>query len=291
MDRRQLMVAGAVCAGQALAGEPLRFPLGDDPADTRNQFSAELLQLARRQTGAPRPVVAGGSMNQIRALVDLAAGRLDVALISNTEVLPPTMRAVPFPVRQGLLGIRLLVTTPDRRERLSQVPDEATLRRDFTLGYGHDWQDRNRFERMGYRLVTANNYRGLFAMMLANRSDYLSRAVSEVMDELARPELNRDGHLVIVPGLALRYPLDDAFVVRADEVELYQHIVKGLHTALRDGSYWALFDQHYGPALQWAGLQQRRIWPLKGYAENPDIERAQNDLLLRRRAAGPASWR
>lgn len=263
------------------AQSAVRFPLASDQADQRSVFTAQLLALALQLAGWQQPVRHIGGVNQARALVDLQQGALDVAVASDQEALPDNLLQVPFPVRQGLLGFRLLVTTPERVARLQETASLEQLRRNFTLGYGQDWRDLPRLQRLGFRIVTASTYRGMFAMLQAGRFDYLSRGVSEVLAELNNRELNPQARLVSVPGLALRYPLDDFFVVRPDGAHLRQAIVSGLQTAIADGSYWRLFDAHYAQALRFARLERRRMWHLTGYGHNPMIEQAQARLLKR----------
>lgn len=259
----------------------VRFPLASDQADQRSTFNAQLLELALQRGGWPQPLRYVGDVNQARALVDLEQGALDVATVSDQADLPEGLQPVAFALRHGLLGFRLLVSTPERMARLQATTSLEQLKRNFLLGYGQDWRDLPRLQRLGFRIVTASTYRGMFRMLLAGRFDYLSRGVNEVLPELGNRELNPQSRLMVVPGLSMRYPVDDIFVVRPGATALHQAISAGLQAAVADGSYWRLFDSHFAQALRFARLERRRVWSLDGYGNNPMIEQAQARLLKR----------
>lgn len=254
------------------------FPSADPGVDPRRIYPLQLLMLALRKADCQVPVEGRYGYSQARAMSELALERLDVTMVSHRQ-LPLNMgRVVPVPLRQGLLGLRLLLCLPDRANELSRITDAAQLKR-LALGYGADWNDRPVFEQLGYRLVTSTSYAGLFPMLQARRFDYLSRGINEVWDEL--DVVQRKGSApAVVPGIALRYPLDDYFVVRPSATALARALEQGLKLAREDGSFQTLFEDHFGQALRRSRLAERRLLNVPGYPEDELVQREQERLLI-----------
>lgn len=254
------------------------FPVADPAEDLRRVYPASLLQLALARSDCPAEIEGRYHYTQWRALSELRLGRLDVTMVAPRELAPGQGLVVPIPLRLGLLGLRLLIWREERLVEFSGLQDLAALKA-RRLGYGADWNDLETFERLGFQLVTASSYASLFAMLLAGRSDYLARGLNEVWGELEQARL-RGEPLAVVPGLALRYPLDDYFVVRPDAPDLARALEQGLRQAQADGSYQALFEAHFGAALQRSRLEGRRWIKIPGYPADELVEQAQNRLLL-----------
>jgi len=273
--------ARTVPPGSTPPVDTVRFPARQDTADARGDFSIALLGLALQAAGWPQGLSLLQGLNQPRTVAELGAGRLDVAIASAPGPLdaPPGLLVLPVPIRRGLLGLRLLVSTAAKIEGLQAVTRLDELKRQHVLGYGADWRDRAQFERLGFRLATSPTYTGLFAMLAAGRFDYLHRGVNEAKAELDSPVLNPGQRLRVVPGLALQYPLDDYFVLRPGAERLRDAIETGLQRAQADGRYQALFDLHHGQALAWADLRHRRVLNVDGYEAAPSLAAAQRLLL------------
>ena len=252
----------------ALPGVPrgigvLRVAAGQEAGDSRFQYAIRLLRLALNKAGVEPTLQLSTQHTQHRQVLELRDGRLDIGQLpasglAGTEQLLP----VRVPLRRGLLGLRLLLATTERAPELAESPSLFELQRRFRLGHGADWGDLELMRRCGFRVVTSSGYAGLFRMLEADRFDFLSRAVSEVWDELASPQLAGSGRLVVVPKIALFYPLDDFFWVSPRRPELAEAIELGLQRARDDGSFDALFRSQYGSALQRAGLAQRQVFKL-----------------------------
>ena len=270
--------ATALPATTGSADGLLRFPADRDEADRRSDFNLDLLRLALEAAHWPEPLALRSGYNQPRALAGLRQAELDVAIVSAPLPREDDLLPVLFPVRQGLLGLRLLLTTRDRVHRFEGLRSVEQLRSQMVMGYGHDWRDLPQWRALGFKVIAGTSYRGLFAMLSAGRFDYLSRGVNEIVAELGSPLLNR-GDLVLVPDLALRYPLDDYFVVRPGRRALHDALRTGLDTVLGDGRYHQLFRRHFAPALRLADLARRHMLTVDGYAAEPSLQAAQDGLL------------
>ena len=268
----------AQSATAAPAAREVRFPGRGEPGDQRFDFSAELLVLVLQRAGGGWNVEIIDAMKQPRALQAARQGDVDVVALPNLASDRSRLIVVRKPLRRGLLGMRLLLARPADAERLMRIENLETLKRDFVMGYGDTWMDREALADLGFRLSTGNNYPGLFDMLRAGRFDYLNRGVNELGPELADPRLAGNG-LVVVPGIALYYPLDDYFHVTPRRPDLARAIERGFERALADGSYSALFQKHFEAAMREARLQERSIIHVSGYPVPPGTPLEDFDVL------------
>jgi hypothetical protein len=273
--RRRLLLGSGLAAAtlglparlRAAAERPLTFSGGLDANDRRYEYPRELLELALIRAGSLRTVRQIGGMTQARLAVEVAEGRMDALLLPTSWPTNLAVMPVRIPLRRGLLGVRLLVTRPAVAAQLAAVPSLERLRNGWRMGYGADWVDRPAFAPLGFRVVLGSSYTGLFDMLRAGRFDFLHRGINEIWAEMDHPRLGRD--LVVVPQLALRYPLDDYFWVRRGDDELASLISRGLTAARADGSFAALYERWFGPGITRAALPQRRVFELGGYPVEP----------------------
>lgn len=242
----------------------VRVGFESEPGDRRFDFGALLLEQALKAGGSTARVERVRGMNQLRMIQAAREGRLDVLILPSLRAQDAELRPIAFPLRRGLLGVRLLLARPKDAERLSKVDSIHTLKTQYTLGYGQGWLDRRELAALGFRMETANGYRNLFDMLRGGRFDYLSRGVNEIGAELADPRLAGSG-MVVVPGVALFYPLDDFFYLPTSRGALRADIERGLQRMLEDGSYNRLLDAHFGRIMRDVRLDQRTILHVRGY--------------------------
>lgn len=267
-----VMLLLALCPGAAMAddGESaraqtvVRVGFESEPGDRRFDYPATLLELALKASGSSARVERVRGMNQPRMIQAARQGELDVVILPNVRAADTGLRPIPFPLRRGLLGVRLLLARPEMVDRLSKVDSLQDLKTGYTLGYGHGWMDRRELAALGFKMDTANGYRNLFDMLRGGRFDYLSRGVNEVDAELADPALAGRG-MDVVPRIALFYPLDDFFYVPASRNALRADIERGLQRMLDDGSFNRLLDAHFGDIMRAVRLNERTILHVRGY--------------------------
>jgi hypothetical protein len=242
----------------------VRVAFESEPGDRRFDFGVALLEEALKAGGSRARVERVRGMNQPRMIQAARAGQLDVLILPSMVADDAGLKPIAFPLRRGLLGVRLLLARPADAERLSKVTSIRELQTGFTLGYGQGWLDRREMMALGFRMETASGYRNLFEMLRGGRFDYLSRGISEIGPELADPGLAGSG-MVVVPDIALFYPLDDFFYLPARRTRLGAEIERGLQRLLENGRYNRMLDAHFGTMMRDARLDQRRILHLRGY--------------------------
>lgn len=280
-----LLALLAVHARAWAAPTEVRFPGVGEPGDDRFDFAAELLALCLERSGGDYRLTLVQGMNQPRGREAARRGDIDVVMLPNTA--PDTAPLVPvkLPLRRGLLGVRLLLARPQDAPEVMTVESTEELKRRFRLGYGRGWLDGAAMQALGFRVEFSTTYRGLFDMLRAGRFDVLSRGVNEIQGELRDPALAGRG-MVVVPGIALYYPLDDYFWVHRDREALRDDIERGFRKALADGSYAALFTAHHAEAMAAARLEERSVLHLLGYPVPPGTPLQEFDILQLTRSYG-----
>ncbi len=285
VSRRQssalLMGAWAGGMGGHLGAAPapsVRMAVGLEADDRRFDFPVELLGLALQASGYEHELVKLPGQTHGRRELGLIKGDLDVAILPTSTSLREGLQPIRFPLRRGLLGLRLLLAPYRLHARLSALTDVAPLKRDFTMGYGADWGDLAQMRNLGFRLVVANSYSNLFRMLTLRRFDYLSRGVNEIWAEIDHPTLVSDTNGV-VPEVALFYPLDDYFVVSPHQPQLYSALTAGLALVWKDGRYRNLFRAYFARSLERADLPQRRVLHVVGYGAGQGTVMADFDAL------------
>jgi len=259
----------------ALALEPdvIIYPRPLSSGDTRFEYHLSLLEEALRRTTAeygpfelrPTHVV----MNQLRQfdLLDQGSPQLDVAIKPTSVEREKLLTPVRIPLGKGLVGWRILLVHKTTLPALERVTSLDDLKR-FRFGQGLGWSDIGILEHNGLTVVTGGNYEGLFAMLLSQRFDLFPRSVNEAYTEWDERHAELP-HLRVDETLLLHYPFARYFWTANSKrgERLRERITKGLESMIRDGTFDARFQAHYGPVIRRAQLDKRRLIRL----ENPDL--------------------
>lgn len=277
--RRLLLIALLALLIAPLAlGAAVRFPGRTDGVDRRIQFPAELLALCLSKSGAAYRLVLVDAMPPADARAAAMRGEIDVMVMLSNATQTGGLVPVRLPVRRGLLGVRLLLARPESAQAIMDVASLDALKRDFRLGYGQSWMDRAAMQQLGFRMVPAQRYVDLFDGLRAGRFDYLSRGVNELHAELADPRLAGRG-MVVVPGVALFYPLDHYFWLPPGKEALAADVERGFRRAMADGSYAALFMRFHFDMMRDARMHERSIIHVVDYPVPPGTPLQEFDIL------------
>lgn len=230
-------------------------------ADKRSHYPVALLKLALAKSG--QPITAQPSdfvMTQYRTLKQLELDRgIDVVWTMTDAAREKQLRPIRIPLDRGLIGYRLLAINDQDSERFESMESPEQIKQLLTV-QGIDWPDYQILESNGFLLTGSNNFDGMYPMLQKHRVQFFARSVTEIWPELTA--LAAQG-IVVSPKWVLHYPAALYFFVRHDDDQLANAIEQGLLTALQDGSYKALFTEHFNDALVQANLGQRQVIELK----------------------------
>ncbi|CAE6773766.1 ABC transporter substrate-binding protein [Paraburkholderia domus] len=202
-------------------------------------------------------------MSAQREIDEVISGRLINVLASEPghPELDAAAIPVPIPIDRGLLGYRVALINQDEQAKLDTIHDLQGLRT-LSVGQGQDWGDVPVYRLASVPLVTASRYDLLFPMLADHRFDIFPRGVVEITRELKAfqpryPTMRIDSHLLI------RYPYAQFFYVSKTEPLLAKRIRDGLEAMLKDGSFEALFREHFGQGIADLHLERRVLIDLK----------------------------
>lgn len=289
MHRRSLLQLGLGTVGAALAGllpagrEALRAWAGENAVDPRAEFPLALLRslLDEVQPGLRLDPLTGLSQHGMREA--LAQQRLDVATLPSLG-LEPRLLPLRWPIRRGLLGLRLLLVREARVTEFAALDSLRALRR-RSMSVGADWIENASLRALGFNLKPARGYGDVFDQVRRGEADYASRSAGEIWFELQQPALAGSG-LAVVPGIALFYPLDDYLVFAPGLDALVERLDAHMQRFADGDAYWGLFNQHFGEALRLTDLPSRRILGVTGFGVEPGTPVERFDVVQLRPVAG-----
>ncbi len=279
-DCGSVLMLGAACAHGATAQAAtlrLRVPDGLFEGDERDSFLQKLLVLALEATGHGVELerVRGlGTSARLQALVD---NTLDVANCGSVNTPGKEVLVLRSPIRRGLLGLRLLLVTQERQAEFLRLRTLEQLKR-YRMGYGQDWVDRQRLQDLGFKLDTSVPYADMFRALAQGKLDVLNRGVNEVWAEVDHPLLVPT-KIVVLPRIALFYPLDDYFCINPRQPQLRDALAEGMKRIRQDRRYGQLFRAAFGRSLERADLGRRVVWSVAGYGIDADTPLQEFDVL------------
>lgn len=260
-------------------GKPVVYPRAESAADARQSYplavlGAALAQFGRRYAPGPSEQV----MPQSRSLDQLARGEgIHVVWSTTTAVRERDLLAVRFPIDRGLIGWRVLLIRRSDQARFATANTLQDLT-SFRFVQGHDWPDLAVLQHNGLTVQSSSSYDGMFRMVGAGRVDAFPRAVSEVLDEVARI---RDPSLMIEPHLVLNYPAALYFFVAPDDHALAKDLEAGLTIIHRNGKLGRLFEAHYGDDLRALDVARRTRVTLERTGLSADVRIEHADWWYR----------
>ena len=261
--RRSLWAAClALCLSQAAAIERIVYPLHQAVHDPQLDYVLAVLRLAVARCGKPYELEQSSqAMVQGRALVELAKphGPIDIVWAMTDTEREKELLPIRIPIDKGLIGWRLALVRQADAQRWRDVRTTASLAASVAAQM-HDWPDTAILRANGLQVSTTSNYEALFQQLSLGHVDYVPRSVIEIGDELAsHPGLG----LAIEPHLVIRYPTAFYFFVSPLRTELAEDLTRGLEAAIADGSFDALFNQHFGDLANRLHLKDRTLIELR----------------------------
>lgn len=254
-------------ASERLEKVKVTYPAPEYWADERHSDVIEILRTALEKTEnkygpfeiAPYSTV----MNDGRVVNSLKHGKfINIAWGSTSIKKEQDLLPVRIPLRKGLLGYRLMLTTLSGQKKLSRVKSIEEFK-DVRLAQGLGWGDVEILSHAGLNVVTAN-YENIFKMLQRERVDAFPRGLSEVFDEL---EFNWEDHpnIIVEQDVLIKYPWPYYFFFNKNDVELAGRVETGLWMMIKDGSFDVIFEKYNRADLERANLSGRRVIEL----ENP----------------------
>lgn len=262
----------------ALADQPEIFTTrgAESASDKRYQYDHAVLDLALKKTEAaygPYELVQSQPMTFPRAVLVAQKDTLEnffFKLSYESRYADLDLSFIPFPVDLGIVGFRVCFLSEEIKQRVTEARSLEEIRT-LTHGQGAGWSDVEILRQQGFTVEEVSSYESLFHMVARNRFDLFCRGANELLEEY-------EGHrhiegLAYDTSMALVYPLPRFFYTNANNTRAIERVQRGLEIAHQDGSLLKLWLRHYGPSLDFARVDQRRLYRLN----NPHVADLPND--------------
>lgn len=275
--RLKLFLLGLlIVAGTHASPVLINYPILPANGDPQLHYMLSLLKLACSKAGADCLLRPGPAMVQGRAIQELQRkqSRIDVMWTMTSRERERLLLSIRIPLDKGLIGWRIALLPPAKRQLLAGVNSRQDLAR-LTAGQEHDWPDTAILQAAGLPVVSTPDYEPLFGMLAKHRFDYFPRSVIEILDE---QQTHAGLQLEIDPYLLLHYPTAFYFFVTPNRPKLAQMIRQGLEQAVSDGSFDTLFQQYHGDKLRALKLDKRQIIRLANPLLPPETPLTQKNL-------------
>lgn len=236
-------------------------------SDSPTLFNKQILTLAlektKNESGGYTIAETSLPMNTARALLEAQQNTYpNLMLITSfqNKFLDNNLDYARFPVDLGITGYRIGFISQTARQKFKTVSTIDDLKK-FKIVQGAGWADVSILRASGLSVSEISSYESPFVMIAAGRADYFPRGINEIEAELETrkkiPDFDYDREI------ALEYNLPRFFISNKNNKAALDRITKGLLLAYHDGSFRKIWNKHYGQALKFANLRQRRIIHLK----------------------------
>ena len=265
------LLCAAWLAAAAAAPATLIYPRSESATDSQYVYDYELLRQALEATVASHGPYelrqSAAPMNQARAADEIAAGSGLVNIFARSTTIDWEQRLLPvrIPIDKGLISYRVFLIRADMQPRLAAVRTLDELR-NFSVGSFVTWADTRILREGGFKVVTGDNYEGLFRMLVAQRFDFFSRSADEAYREYDERKAQLPD-MAVEDTVLLHFPTTRLFFLQRSEEgqRLHDRIEAGLNRMIKDGSFDAHFLRHKSALIQRAHLKTRRVF----HIDNP----------------------
>jgi ABC-type amino acid transport substrate-binding protein len=252
------------------------FRAGASENDTRQNYYKDILTLTLEKTKAHYgnyKILEAPYVNQLRD-----AYAIDREIYFNYVVdenfedkfLNTSIDYIPFPLDLGLTGMRICFVNPKVGQAIQHITTIDELKK-YTIGQGIGWADVEILRQNGFKVVTVQNYDGIFKMTAIGRVDLFCRGVNELPREYET--FKNINNLTYDESFAIIYRLPRFFLMNKKNVALKKRIEEGLQIAYKDGSLQNTFQKYHASSIQFSNLKQRKIFRI----ENPLIKKLPRD--------------
>lgn len=177
------------------------------------------------------------------------------------------------PLDRGLLGFRICMVLPSSTDKFKSVNSVVDFQEQtIKLTLVEAWPDVSVMKSNGIPLQLTANYAESVQAIKSQNADCFSRSVMEIDTELAQlPALAMESRIALI------YPLADIIYVNPNLPELHATLELGISTALEDGSFYRLADEHYDALLQKHRFYSRKLLIM----QNPDVSEEALEAINR----------
>lgn len=189
---------------------------------------------------------------------------------------PSKVIKLEFPVFDGMLGLRSLITNQEQDALFNNIEGIKDFKA-LVAGQGANWVDVEILRHNEISIIEAQLFDALFPMLAKKRFDYLPLSILEAQTALQTKGVQYNS-LTINHAVAVFYPLPFYLFVNAEKPELAERLKRGLQISIDDGSLDRLFRKHFNYIQQLYQESTRKLVIL----DSPLLTREKNQEYIDR---------
>ncbi|NTS77312.1 transporter substrate-binding domain-containing protein [Catenovulum sp. SM1970] len=253
-----------------LFAETIVLPRQQSSSDTSFDYRVKLLKLALSKSKTPYEVTFSEELlTQGRAMRLLNKGKVDVVMAGPTQDREALYRAIHIPLMKGLLGHRVFIINKSKLATFEKLTRPEELQ-ELNACQGLHWPDSDILDVNGFKVSRVLNFESMFSMVDEGNCDYFPRSIIEGYSEIeAYNKANPESNLVLFDNIILKYKFPLYYFTSRSNEKLAKTIEYGLLTAMKDGSFAKLMQEH---------TTTSHIYPLEQWNAKTFIE-LENPLL------------
>lgn len=202
------------------------------------------------------------AMSEARYMKELALERsqLSVAWSGATYIDVASLHAIKAPIAKGLLSYHFFLVHQRNMQAFSKITSITDLQK-LRSAHAHGWGDSLVFDNAELPYLESG-YNGIFDLLQHGRIDYLSRGLTEVLDEL---KARRESHpsIRVEPSLMLFYPWPYYFYVNRNNTALEKRLQIGMQRIRESGEHDNIIQYCFAEELAMFKLAGRRVLHLQ----------------------------
>lgn len=181
--------------------------------------------------------------------------------------------SIPFPIMQGLLGLRKIVVRKADDKKFSQIKSISDFRA-INFGQVSRWPDNKVYLHAQLRVAGGQSFSNLFPMLVAKRFDAIPLSVVEIDAALEKQESTMK-ELVVNNDIYIYYPIPVHLSVTKNHPNLLPRIVKGIAEIERTGEFNKIFTKYFDQYVQKIHSENANVFVL----ENPALTKNENVIF------------
>lgn len=178
--------------------------------------------------------------------------------------------SIPFPIMQGLLGLRKVVIRKADDKKFSQINSISDFRA-VNFGQVSRWPDTKLYHHAQLRVAGGQSFSNLFPMLVAKRFDAIPLSVVEIDATLEQQDSTLN-ELVVNNDIYIYYPIPVHLSVTKNHPNLLPRMIKGIADIERSGEFNKIFTKYFDEYIQRIHAENANVFVL----ENSTLTKDEN---------------
>ncbi|MEC9283575.1 MAG: hypothetical protein VX642_12730 [Bdellovibrionota bacterium] len=239
-------------------------------------YQVELLKLVLTKAGEKNISIENVLINDQKQIQKaLSKNQIDIGFLplQMREKSSP-IKYVPYPIRMGLLGYRVLLVNDSFQTSHKSQLEFMEYIKSLKGGFLDKWEDLKVLRNNGLKIRTFKDFESLMKALKSNKIQYISRSILEINSEFLNFK-NKNTNLRIEEHFLIHYPFGEFFYVNSKNNELFEKLERGFDLATKDGSWKKFLLKAHKKEIKALKLSKRETLEF----ENQSLKRSFTENL------------